>query len=224
MIYEKNQMNAADWLLKNRPIKCSGFVDSKTQKEKEHNFLSISFSPYFFLFANSYNENYCSLRLLARPRLRQDLQGFPAHWYPHRGEYGFSFLHHSLEYTVGAPADCTAPPCCRPDSVAKSETSSMQNSFVFHFVGVAGKWGDHSCDNAPMFINETMLWFKNYFEQNPSQKPDFIMVTGDEAIHGSKTRQSQEINIHAAQTVFSMVRQHFRDYVYVSLLLLIDAS
>ncbi|KAK8801910.1 hypothetical protein WA158_006305 [Blastocystis sp. Blastoise] len=111
-------------------------------------------------------------------------------------------IHMEEKYTVGAPASCAQKPCCRPDSV--------QNG-----TRVAGKWGDDNCDNSPAFIEESMRWFRHYFDTNPSEKPDWIMVTGDEAIHGSKSRQSQEINLHASKSVFGLVKEIFNDYIIV---------
>lgn len=109
-------------------------------------------------------------------------------------------IHAELDYQMGKPALCEERPCCRCNSVATNTTR------------LAPKYGDHNCDNAPDFIHDSFEYFVNYFKENPDMKPDYILMTGDQATHRKKNLQNPEMNIKLVRYVFNLYKEYFGEY------------
>ena len=114
--------------------------------------------------------------------------------------FHFTDIHAELDYEMGMPAVCVEGPCCRIDSIAKNESYA------------APRYGDHHCDNAPDFIQDSFDFFARYFEENPDKKPDYILMTGDQATHRKKSTQSAELNIKLVRYVFETYKKYFGQY------------
>lgn len=109
-------------------------------------------------------------------------------------------IHVEPDYTKGAPARCVEYPCCRSDSVPANLTYP------------APKYGDHFCDSAPEFVNDSFAYFADYFEKNPDKKPDYILMTGDQGTHRPRPTQTSELNIKLVRYVFNTYKKYFGEY------------
>eukprot|EP00753_Platysulcus_tardus_P005028 PLAT1286.1.p2 GENE.PLAT1286.1~~PLAT1286.1.p2 ORF type:complete len:590 (-),score=272.05 PLAT1286.1:664-2433(-) len=113
---------------------------------------------------------------------------------PLTGEfYHITDVHFDPKYTVGTPAQCVEPTCCRKHDGKLTGPR------------LAGYWGDYGCDTAKPMVAHA-------FQSMKATRPDvdFVVWTGDDPPH-NVWNQSREFNLNASLTVTGLLQEAMGD-------------
>eukprot|EP00753_Platysulcus_tardus_P007634 PLAT15323.1.p1 GENE.PLAT15323.1~~PLAT15323.1.p1 ORF type:complete len:585 (-),score=266.44 PLAT15323.1:219-1973(-) len=107
--------------------------------------------------------------------------------------FHISDVHFDPDYTVGSPAECSEPLCCRNDD---GRVLGGRR---------AGVWGDYNCDPPRNLVKHA---FKTMAATAPDA--DFVVWTGDDPPHNIWS-QSREYNLNATHTVTNLLSESLGD-------------
>jgi len=105
-----------------------------------------------------------------------------------------SDLHYDPLYAEGSKTDCGQPLCCRAQWGQGGPNDS------------AGRFGDYNCDAPALLVNELFI----YLNQSLSQRPDFILYTGDDPAHDI-WNQDRNTSLNAVRYVQKLLQQYYPD-------------